>query len=89
MRKLLIPLLAASVLPNSVNANDADSFYKQCIIKAIERTSRQNDTYIYLYSRELARTYACTGNNMVQNLNVRSCPKYGVISKYGIDRYLE
>ena len=86
MRKLLIPLLAAFALPNSVNANDADSFYKQCIIKAIEKTSRQND---YIYSRELARTCACIGNNMVQNLNIRSCPQYGVISKYEIDRYFE
>tara|TARA_B100000524_G_scaffold8500_1_gene5205 strand:- start:257 stop:517 length:261 start_codon:yes stop_codon:yes gene_type:complete len=86
MRKFLIPLLAAFALPKAVNANDADSFYKQCIIKAIEKTSRQND---YIYSRELARTCACIGNNMVQNLNVRSCPQYGVISKYEIDRYFE
>ena len=48
MRKLLILLLAAFALPNSVNANDADSFYKECIIKAIEQTSRQND---YISSR--------------------------------------
>ena len=86
MRKFLIPLLAAFALPNAVNANDADSFYKQCIIKAIEQTSRQND---YISSRELTRTCACIGNNMVQNLNVRSCPQYGVISKYEIDRYFE
>ncbi len=46
MRKFLIPLLAAFALPNAVNANDADSFYKQCIIKAIEK--HQDKMIIYI-----------------------------------------
>ena len=86
MKRLLIPLLFAIALPTSVNANDADSYYEECIIKAIDKTSRQND---YVNSRELARTCACIANNIVQNLNVRSCPQYGAIPTYEIDRYFE
>ena len=41
VKRLFIPLLFAIALPTSVNANDADSYYKECIIKAIDKTSRQ------------------------------------------------
>ena len=86
MKRLFITLLVAIALPTSVNANDADSYYKKCIIRAIDTTSRQND---YVNSRELARSCACIANNIVQNLNVKSCPQYGAIQSYKIKRYFE
>ena len=84
VKRLLITLLLTIALPTSVDANDQETYSKECIIKAIEITSRNND---FVDARELQRSCACIGNNILQNLNLKSCPQYGVIEAYKIKRY--